>query len=120
VTIPDAAASPRLRLYPQKIDDMLEDTFVRHDQELFRVLRDIGRWDDTQRQDRPANSTGTNWRPLTVTLQSVPRRATQLLDFETSHSLFMCLFCLLLTAEDTGTPSMASISISRSPSVSGK
>ena len=96
----DAGSVPALRLYPQKIDDMLEDTFVRHDQELFRVLRDIGRWDDTQRP-RPAGELNwTNWRPLTVTLQSVPRRATQLLDFETSHSLFMCLFCLLLTAEE--------------------
>jgi len=96
----DAGNVPALRLYPQKIDDMLEDTFVRHDQELFRVLRDIGRWDDTQ-WPRPAGELNwTNWRPLTVTLQSVPRRATQLLDFETSHSLFMCLFCLLLTAEE--------------------
>ena len=96
----DAGSVPALRLYPQKIDDMLEDTFVRHDQELFRVLRDIGRWDDTQ-WPRPAGELNwTNWRPLTVTLQSVPRRATQLLDFETSHSLFMCLFCLLLTAEE--------------------
>ncbi len=96
----DAGSVPALRLYPQKIDDMLEDTFVRHDQELFRVLRDIGRWDDAQ-WPRPAGELNwTNWRPLTVTLQSVPRRATQLLDFETSHSLFMCLFCLLLTAEE--------------------
>jgi hypothetical protein len=96
----DAGSVSALRLYPQKIDDMLEDTFVRHDQELFRVLRDIGRWDDTQ-WPRPAGELNwTNWRPLTVTLQSVPRRATQLLDFETSHSLFMCLFCLLLTAEE--------------------
>jgi hypothetical protein len=96
----DAGSVPALRLYPQKIDDMLEDTFVRHDQELFRVLRDIGRWDDTQ-WPRPAGELNwTNWRPLTVTPQSVPRRATQLLDFETSHSLFMCLFCLLLTAEE--------------------
>ena len=95
-----AGSVPALRLYPQKIDDMLEDTFVRHDQELFRVLRDIGRWDDTQGPRPAAELDWTNWRPLTVTPQSVPRRATQLLDFETSHSLFMCLFCLLLTAEE--------------------
>jgi len=89
-----------LQLYPQKIDDMLEHTFVRHDQELFRVLRDIGRWDEAQRPDPAGELKWTNWRPLTVDLGSVPRRATQLLDFETSHQLFMCLFCLLLTAEE--------------------
>ena len=33
-------------------------------------------------------------------LQNMPRRKTQVLDFETSHALFMCLFCLLLTAEE--------------------
>jgi hypothetical protein len=91
---------PALYLYPQKIDDMLEHTFVRHDQELFRVLRDIGRWDDTQWPKPAGELKWANWRPLTVSLESVPRRATQLLDFETAHSLFMCLFCLLLTAEE--------------------
>lgn len=96
----DVNAVAALQLYPQKIDDMLEDTFVRHDQELFRMMSGLGRWEDT-RGPRPAGELKwTNWRPLTVTLQSVPRRATQLLDFETSHSLFMCLFCLLLTAEE--------------------
>lgn len=95
-----AGAVPALQLYPQKIDDMLEHTFVRHDQELFRVLRDIGRWDETQWPRPACELKWTNWRPLTLDLQSEPRRATQLLDFETSHSLFMCLFCLLLTAEE--------------------
>ena len=95
-----AGTVPALQLYPQKIDDMLEHTFVRHDQELFRVLRDIGRWDETQWPKPACELEWTNWRPLTLSLQSVPRRATQLLDFETSHSLFMCLFCLLLTAEE--------------------
>jgi len=31
---------------------------------------------------------------------AIPRRITQLLDFETSHALFMCMFCLLLTAAE--------------------
>jgi hypothetical protein len=35
-----------------------------------------------------------------VTDQGHPRRFTQVLDFETSHALFMCLFCLLLTREE--------------------
>ncbi len=96
----NAAAVPALDLYPQTIDDMLQHTFVRHDQELFRVLRDVGRWDPSQ-WPRPASELNwSHWRPVTVDLQSIPRRPLQLLDFETSHQLFMCLFCLLLTAEE--------------------
>lgn len=96
----DAEHVPPLTLYPQKIDDLLEHTFVRHDQELFRMFRDLGRWDSSQAPKAPGELKWTHWRPLTVDLDSVPRRATQVLDFETAHALFMCLFCLLLTAEE--------------------
>src|SRR3984957_15441465 len=34
-----------LGLYPERIDDMLMHTFVRHDQELFRLMRELGSWD---------------------------------------------------------------------------
>ena len=87
-------------LYPQTADDMLKDTFVLHDQELFRVFRELGHWNAEQRP-RPVEALNwTHWRPLTVDLQPSRRRVTQVFDFETSHSLFMCLFCLLLTAEE--------------------
>jgi hypothetical protein len=89
-----------LQLYPQTIDDMLEHTFVRHDQELFRMITDLGSWARPQGPKPPSEIKWTHWRPLTVELRSLSRRATQVLDFETAHSLFMCLFCLLLTAEE--------------------
>jgi hypothetical protein len=93
-----------LVLYPQTIDELLEHTFVRHDQELFRMFEDLGE----NRAQAGASPMGAlnwmHWRPLAglpgLQSQNVPRRATQVLDFETSHALFMCLFCLLLTAED--------------------
>jgi hypothetical protein len=91
---------PPLDLYPQKIDDLLEHTFVRHDQELFRMIRDLGRWDEAQWPKPARELKWTSWRPISVDLQSIPRRWTQRLDFETSHALFMCLFCFLLTAEE--------------------
>jgi hypothetical protein len=87
---------PPLDLYPQKIDDLLEHTFVRHDQELFRMFRELGPWHE--KPDRALK--WTSWRPITLDIEAMPRRATQVLDFETSHALFMCLFCLLLTAEE--------------------
>jgi hypothetical protein len=89
---------PPLDLYPQKIDDLLEHTFVRHDQELFRMFRDLGPWDESPWPKPVRELSWTNWRP--IDLQALPRRATQRLDFETSHALFMCLFCFLLTAEE--------------------
>jgi hypothetical protein len=91
---------PPLDLYPQKIDDLLEHTFVRHDQELFRMIRDLGRWDEAQWPKPARELKWTSWRPISVDLQSIPRRWTQRLDFETSHALFMCLFCFWLTAEE--------------------
>ena len=91
---------PPIALYPQTIDDMLKDTFVRHDQELFRVLRDLGPSKASQLSHSTDRLDWTNWHRVSVGPDSIPRRATQVLDFETSHSLFMCLFCLLLTAEE--------------------
>jgi len=96
----NAPQVPPLDLYPQKIDDLLEHTFVRHDQELFRLFRELGPWDESQGSKAAHELSWTNWRPITLDARAMPRRATQVLDFETAHALFMCLFCLLLTAEE--------------------
>jgi len=89
-----------LQLYPLQIDDMLKYTFVDHDQELFRIMREMGSWDRTSWPKQPRELAWTHWREITLADQGHPRRWSQLLDFETSHSLFMCLFCFLLTAEE--------------------
>jgi hypothetical protein len=94
----NAPQVPPLDLYPQKIDDLLEHTFVRHDQELFRLFRELGPWDESQGPKREWK--WTSWRPITLDARAVPRRPMQRLDFETSHALFMCLFCFMLTAEE--------------------
>jgi hypothetical protein len=93
-------AVPPLALYPQRIDDLMQATFVLHDQELFRMIRDLGRWDDTQPPRKPSELDWSNWRTVDIDPSAVPKRWTQVLDFETAHALFMCLFCLLLTAEE--------------------
>ena len=92
-----ASSVPPLELYPRNVDDMLRHTFVNHDQELFRLMRDVGPMD---KRSKHAPLLWTHWRPVDITDQGHPRRWTQVLDFETSHSLFMCLFCFLLTAEE--------------------
>jgi hypothetical protein len=91
---------PPLDLYPTRIEDLMEHTFVRHDQELFRMFRELGPWDESAWPKRPQDLSWANWKPITLDLTAIPRRATQKLDFETSHALFMCLFCFLLTAEE--------------------
>ncbi|HEU5137512.1 MAG TPA: hypothetical protein VFU13_20380 [Steroidobacteraceae bacterium] len=93
----NAADVRPLALYPHTIDGLLEDSFVRHDQELFRMFQELG---GDRAAHAPATLVWTHWRPITLSLEDMPRRATQVLDFETSHALFMCLFCLLLTAEE--------------------
>ncbi len=89
-----------LTLYPSRIDDMLDASFVKHDQELFRVIEELGPW---RPPAAPLSTHAINWRhwrPLEGAAGEAPRKRTQVLDFESAHALFMCLFCLLLTREE--------------------
>ena len=63
-----------LALYPRRIDDMLRQTFVDHDQELFRVMRDLGRWNPACGPRAPHQIDWTHWRPVDVPDQGHPRR----------------------------------------------
>jgi hypothetical protein len=91
---------PPLTLYPSTINDMLEHTFVDHDQELFRMMGDLGPTDKTSWPIAKSDLKWSLWRPMHVDDSVRKRRWSQVLDFETSHALFMCLFCFLLTAEE--------------------
>jgi len=88
-----------LTLYPTTVDDMLRDTFVEHDQELFRMIRDLGPADRSTWPKAGKDLKWSQWRPMKIDESVRKRRWTQVLDFETAHALFMCLFCFLLTAE---------------------
>jgi hypothetical protein len=94
-----ASVAP-LDLYPRNVDDMLRMTFVDHDQELFRMMREVGPWDSSRATPPLRELVWTHWREVDIRDQGHPRRWTQVLDFETSHALFMCFFCFLLTAEE--------------------
>jgi hypothetical protein len=89
-----------LELYPTKVSDMLTHSFVEHDQELFRVMRDFGPTDRSSWPIATSDLKWTLWRPMHIDESVRQRRWTQVLDFETSHALFMALFCFLLTAEE--------------------
>lgn len=89
-----------VELYPSMLKDMMSATFVDHDQELFRSIRDLGSvagayWPIPREQLR-----WDHWRAMNVEYDLEHRKFSQILDFETSHVLFMTLFCLLLTAEE--------------------
>ena len=94
-----STTAPPLELYPRTVDDMLRMTFVDHDQELFRMMRDVGPSSRAGQTDTQALH-WAHWREIEIPDQGHPRRWSQVLDFETSHSLFMCFFCFLLTAEE--------------------
>lgn len=87
-------------LYPRTIGEMMTHSFVDHDQELFRVMRELGRMGHDAPPATRDMLIWTNWRTLDASIAIPPRRWSQILDFETAHALFMCLFCLLLTAEE--------------------
>lgn len=95
-----AVAVRPLELYPRRVDDMLTHTFVDHDQELFRLMRELGPLDHELPARSAADLDWSHWRSIDIPDQGHPRRGTQVLDFETSHALFMCLFCFLLTRDE--------------------
>ena len=90
----------RVNLYPTTINDMLTDTFVDHDKELFDCFIKLGavskETDDKAEQEITWNS----WRSIDMDTFKLEKKRTQILDFETSHALFMCLFCLLLKRDE--------------------
>ncbi|MEI6893724.1 MAG: hypothetical protein V5789_03635 [Colwellia sp.] len=90
----------RVNLYPKKINDMLRDTFVNHDQELFESFIKLGKCQTYKRSAENNNYQWESWQQIDMNEFSVDRKVTQILDFETSHALFMCLFCLLLKKDE--------------------
>lgn len=97
---PQGRSIDPLALYPKKIEEMLCDSFVEHDQELFRLIRDLGYWQSPTQPLTQGEIKWEHWRPISMKTLKVESRRTQILDFESAHSLFMCLFCLLLTREE--------------------
>ncbi|WP_062269891.1 DUF6999 family protein [Endozoicomonas arenosclerae] len=89
-----------LKLYPKRIADMMRDSFVEHDQELFRLFADMGCWQHKNDPVAIDKLSWENWQPIDMDEFQIKPKKTQVLDFESAHSLFMCLFCLLLTREE--------------------
>ncbi len=93
-------APSRVNIYPTSVDDMIIDSFVDHDQELFRMIKELGHWVSPEHPTTPENLSWQSWRSVDTESYSLPVKRTQVFDFESSHALFMCLFCLLLTREE--------------------
>jgi len=79
---------------------MIIDSFVDHDQELFRMIKELGHWEKPEHPTTLENLIWQHWRSVDTDSYSLPVKRTQVFDFESSHALFMCLFCLLLTREE--------------------
>lgn len=90
----------RVNLYPKMIDDMLESTFVDHDQELFDCFIKLGSSETGKLSEEKTSYQWESWQPIKMDDFSIQKKTTQILDFETSHALFMCLFCLLLKKDE--------------------
>ena len=90
----------RVNLYPDSVDAMIIDSFVDHDQELFRMIKELGYWKPPLQPLAKEDLSWENWRSVDTESYAMPAKRTQIFDFESSHALFMCLFCLLLTREE--------------------
>lgn len=89
-----------IELYPTTIGEMMTHSFVDHDQELFRIMRELGQWDHSFSAKRHDQLSWANWRPVDIDTGVREKRWSQIVDFETAHALFMCLFCMLLTKDE--------------------
>lgn len=88
-----------VELYPDRIWDLMEHDFIKHDIAMFNALHDMGPVDG-EAWPRPADQLDfSTMRPLEVKQDPLRRRWTQFVDFETAHELFKATFCLLLTWE---------------------
>lgn len=92
--------APLVTLYPRKIDDLMEASFIQHDVVLFNALHDLG---STQNEDWPVPAEKLDFsgiREIEIDSSVTTSRWTQFLDFETAHETFKALFCLLLRADE--------------------
>lgn len=92
--------SPLVNLYPRKIDDLMEASFIQHDVVLLNALHDLG---SCKNEDWPVPLEVVDFsalREIELDPDLMKRRWTQFLDFETAHETFKALFCLLLRADE--------------------
>jgi len=88
-----------LELYPKTIAEMMEATFVDHDQELFRYFNESSAT-PAKKPLKKSDLNWASWRDIQLDEEVLKAKPTQRIDFETAHVLFMCIFCLFLTADE--------------------
>jgi hypothetical protein len=88
------------KLYPKKISDFMEQSFVQHDIVLMNALHDLGSCYEKSWPVPRDKLDFSTVRKIEVDIDTSKRKWTQFLDFETAHELFKALFCLLLTADE--------------------
>ena len=96
---PEGKKIGKVDLYPKKIKDMMNATFVDHDSELFRYFNESSQ----SAMNAPLKSKDVkwdSWREIEIDDVVFKKKFTQFIDFETAHVLFMCIFCFFLTADE--------------------
>ena len=91
---------PLVDLYPSMIRDLMDATFVDHDQGVLMTFRDLGSCRDENWPMAEATLDWSGWQDFEVRYDTFHKKWTQFLDFETAHELFKTTFCLLLTARE--------------------
>lgn len=87
-------------LYPRKINDLVEASFIKHDVVLFNAIYDLG---STKEEKWPVEREKIDYssiRKVELDPSVTQKRWTQCVDFETAHELFKTSFCLMLKADE--------------------
>lgn len=87
-------------LYPARVEDFMQQTFIDHDIVLFNALHDLGSTGGEKWPIAPEKIDFSLMRDVSFGFDTTKRKWTQVLDFETAHELFKALFCVLLTADE--------------------
>jgi len=87
-------------LYPKMIRDLMEHSFVAHDQALFRTWLALGSMKGENWPIEESQLDFSTWKPLGIEYDTNHKKWTQFIDFETAHELFKSVFCLFLTATE--------------------
>ena len=96
----NGADVPTVDLYPSMIRDLMQATFVDHDQGVLMTFRDLGSCRDEAWPIAHDQLDWSGWQDFEIQYDTIHKKWTQFLDFETAHELFKTTFCLLLTARE--------------------
>ena len=91
---PEDGVEP-IELYPHKIDDMQEHSFVKHDQELFRLFYEYGDWNGESARVENSDLKWSLWRNMEIdSVKSADDLISHFVKLLDPSKVDQCLVCV--------------------------